>query len=220
MQVFSAALLVGTVLLLSGSSCSRQDPVPVSVPLPQGLKDLAMFRDGTYWIYRNQRTDALDSAYVTGFRLDTVDFKTGQRPKDPVVAHEERFHYDVTSSFTRERLRYYGAPFCVGAAYKPEEVCHAVTYDNAVPDFLFYKPIPGTVRNNGTATVTLVAVLDTLSVGSTLYRQVVQVDTKLVNNPTPSLRHFIAPGAGMVRREVATPTGVERWDLVRARIVQ
>ena len=136
----------------------------------------------------------------------------------------------MTSALTGQRLRYaIGGLLCAGTANTPGAVCHGVLRTPAgagdgAAFFLFYPAIPGTARQaNGYSTATLVAVHDTLRVGGTLYRRVVQVDTDRDYSEVPSQaasRRFIAPGAGMVRREVETAAGVARWDVVRARIVQ
>ena len=232
MRIDYLALLCAVALLVGGG-CRDKAPVPVDVPLPQGLKDLALFRDGTYWVYRNAQTGELDSAYVTGFRLFTLDVTLGKLPKDPVVARHETFEYDVRSTRTGQRLQYVSAVNCIAAAYDPNGLFHKVlrlpvgpagTGGDGIAHFLFYQPVVGTARqSNGFSTSTVVAVHDTLTVGGVLYRRVVQVDTDRNYSELPSeapSRHFIAPGAGLVRREVQVNGRFVRWDVVRKRIVQ
>ena len=224
--------LLCAVALLVGGGCRDKAPVPVDVPLPPGLKDLALFHDGTYWVYRNAPTGELDSAYVTGFRLYTLDFALGKLPSDPVVARHETFEYDVWSTRTGQQLRYVSTVGCIAAAYDPNGVCHGVARVEVGPTgdlisgtshFLFYRPVVGTAQPSGSYISKILAVHDTLTVGGVRYRQVVQVDTNLNSYTLPSealSRHFIAPGAGLVRREVQVNGRFVRWDVVRKRIVQ
>ena len=229
-------VLLGLALLLLAQCDRKTDaPAPAVIVLPPGLKALALFRNGTYWVYRNQQTGALDSVAVSGFENDTVDVED-LRPPYKLLYRQEEFRYLTTSSLTGQRLRYEALVFCIGRAYDPAGTCHNVKRwalapaggDGGVADYLLYRPLPGARTSSPysgavSSETTVVETLPTLTVQGVAYRDVVHM--RVSNNGTEvpwgaNADYFIAPGAGLVRRETNLGNPPVRWDLVRKRIVQ
>ena len=230
-------LLLGlSLLLLSQCWWKKDDPAPpTTIALPQGLKELALFRNGTYWVYRNEQTGELDSVSVSGFEHDTMDV---EKPSPPhkLWYRQENFRYVTTSSLTGQRLQYHGLMHCSLGAYDPNDACHVVNRRLVQPgisegvsaDYLLYRPVVGARTSSPysgsvDSETTVVETLPTLTVQGQQYRDVVHMHVS--NNPTelPWGSHsdyYIAPGAGLVRRETNQGNPAVRWDLVRKHIVQ
>lgn len=68
------------LLLLATSqySCKPEPPVqpkePVFTPLPQEVKDYCVFKYGSYWIYQDSVSGALDTVTVQSYSIDTVNY--------------------------------------------------------------------------------------------------------------------------------------------------
>jgi hypothetical protein len=53
------------LLLLFFFGCKQKQPVQViEYPVPDGLKNVALFQKNSYWVYRNDSTGIVDSTYV------------------------------------------------------------------------------------------------------------------------------------------------------------
>lgn len=68
------------LLLLATSqySCKPEPPVqpkePVFKAIPQAIKDYCVFKYGSYWIYQDSISGALDTVTVQSYSIDTVNY--------------------------------------------------------------------------------------------------------------------------------------------------
>jgi hypothetical protein len=86
-----ANLLFTSAMLFWLHSCEKpkSEPSPISctnntMPLPQMAKDYFLFKDGSYWVYKNTITQQQDSFYVTDFKNltgDNTQYKYGNTLK-------------------------------------------------------------------------------------------------------------------------------------------
>ena len=86
-----ANLLFTSAMLFWLHSCEKpkSEPSPISctnntMPLPQMAKDYFLFKDGSYWVYKNTITQQQDSFYVSDFKNLTGDnsqYKYGNKLK-------------------------------------------------------------------------------------------------------------------------------------------
>lgn len=75
LYILSILLLL---LAISQYSC-KPDPTvqpkePVFTPLPQEVKDYCVFKYGSYWIYQDSISGALDTVTVQSYSIDTVNY--------------------------------------------------------------------------------------------------------------------------------------------------
>jgi hypothetical protein len=69
--IFPFALI--TLLIFA---CKKEDETPVSqsktvMPVTQSIKDWGYFKKGSYWIFKDSLTSAIDSVYVTAVSIGT-----------------------------------------------------------------------------------------------------------------------------------------------------
>jgi hypothetical protein len=80
-------LLLTLVLLVSNLNCKRIKYATTAcnkkhrVEIPQRVKDYFYFKDGTYWVYQNQKTLATDSHWVCDSYLGTKEIKGNSNQK-------------------------------------------------------------------------------------------------------------------------------------------
>ena len=82
-------LFTSLLLLLQAVSCKRPDDKKLdcnnnTMQLPQMAKDYFLFKDGSYWVYKNTITQQQDSFYVTDFKNltgDNTQYKYGNTLK-------------------------------------------------------------------------------------------------------------------------------------------
>ena len=73
------------LLLLTFFSCKKQKEVDTFY-IPQFLKDYTFFNKGSYWIFKNEVTEELDSCYIIS--ASNYFYHEGGYDTDPLTEHE------------------------------------------------------------------------------------------------------------------------------------
>ena len=79
--------LLTIILLISNLNCKRIKYATTAcnkkhrVEIPQRVKDYFYFKEGTYWVYQNQKTLAIDSHWVCDSYLGTKEIKGNSNQK-------------------------------------------------------------------------------------------------------------------------------------------
>jgi hypothetical protein len=67
------------LLLATGQYSCKPEPTPsvdpVFTALPKDIKDYCVFKYGSYWIYQDSVSGALDTVTVQSYQFDTIDYK-------------------------------------------------------------------------------------------------------------------------------------------------
>lgn len=108
-------------ILLVICACNKEERVPY-VPIPQEVRDYGWFETGTYWIYEDSATKALDSVFVYGTRVSISpyhDYKGVHLLDNEVLAVNARsavtgstfnFHFGTLDKNTKAMAITYNNP--------------------------------------------------------------------------------------------------------------
>lgn len=212
-----------TASLFSGCREEYQEP-PVDY-LPQDFKDWMFFKEGTYWVYQDSVTGALDSTVVTRTESEIFSIDNeARKSKRRVIKKVERLSYDTYSFATGKKYKYISSDRCPASPNYQTDQClylHKIripqeTYTGGA-DLIFYNMPVGFYLS----AVFLKAKYDSLQVGKRYYKDVV-----LNWNPANSNEggveswYYLAKGIGVVQLRQNYNGRISTQKLIRYHIVQ
>ncbi len=210
-----------TACVFGGQSCTKHSP-PVypdnRISVPQVLSDYGYFKVGSFWVYQDSASLALDSVYITSAKEGT--FTTAPSNSQPYhgyfgyfntytqsVYEGRQFHYSVNTENT-----FNGHSDLVEDEYiNPSS--NAETY--LMTDyFVVGKPDP-----DGGYPVAYENLYDSLKVLNYYFKNAMLFhDGKNQTQNNSATNYYLAKNIGIIRKEILTPYTI--WNLVRYHIVQ
>lgn len=198
--------------------------------LPVDFKALVCFDVGTYWVYQDSATQALDSVWVTKVDSSILTDKDGST----IISYTELLRTHVLSSASAHGLTYAATSSCFPNITNPEgcallmrtrEVRGSAEGDPATTGFVLEYPLPAgqllTLKGAGTG-LYLYRHAAPLAIGPHTYANVVQAIQPRDNSENGALvTYYWAPNHGLVRRRIrGLNRPVQAWTLLREHIVQ
>jgi hypothetical protein len=171
--------------------------------IPQELKDMSVFKNGSYWIYLNENTGLLDSCYTDGA---PVIWYTDLSTKG-VFHHEERIIGYLNSSF----LRWYSLHTTFLSYVLPNSVVSFIT-DISEGD---------TILTSTYRSFTYIEKIPKYSLNNIEYSDVFHTKTawKLENDSIIYTFH-IADHVGLIRLNKRIGNADTTWSLLRFHVIQ
>ncbi|HEV7232527.1 MAG TPA: hypothetical protein VGO45_14415 [Bacteroidia bacterium] len=189
------------------------------IPVPQILADYGYFKKGTYWIYRDTATLALDSVYVTAS-------KQGTEQNTPDNGHPYNGYYGYFNVYTQssfEGVQYNDWVDTHFTSGGHSEIWRNKINNAGTPSWLMtdYFVVGQTfVPDNGYAsTVAFENQYDSLKIESNYFKNVVLFNDK--QNPiqyNSVTNVYLAKNIGVIRKEILATHKV--WNLIRYNVVQ
>jgi hypothetical protein len=214
-QTRNIFIAIITISFLIGCRKDKSvDPTNTSHLIPQELKDYGLFKTGTYWIYQDSISGAIDSEWVwqSDWGIDTLD---KDNPYGLEPGTYELFQIKTTSSFFKVEY-YYGCNSSwtsySGTPLFRQKLDSTSIFETICLDYPFTVGKRKYWQN------------DTMEIAgyySQLYNFNEVVKILQFNNPTED--HFItdfyyANKFGIIRKEIFERN--EIWKLIRYNIIQ
>lgn len=205
-------LLVST---LAACSTDDDDSTPLSedkLAIPAFAKDHTFFKEGSYWIYENDKTHELDCVYVYQTTHIPADYERGTTEKFEVRSHSTYDNYDYYDKVNDAWINTPNRPVI--------RVKTSPGHYIGETGLFFFKPIIGTKGYPGSyAFVELLSIHDSLKVSQKNYENVVQIycNRNLLHD-VDETNYYFAPNIGIVKKENLTSN--YSWNLVRYNVKQ
>jgi hypothetical protein len=216
------ALYVFVVLILF--SCRQEKPKPPSytIVLSQTLKDYAYFRPGTYWIYEDSASHALDSVYVlnASYGTNVVTEQQNLGYTGSFGFYKEQFAGSLQSSIENEWVDMSTSMHAPGAVlFHDKAIGGKYTGQNFLMTDVFTDGYTTYSNTEPNGSLTFVQGFDTLRVlNNTFHKVALMYDKKNLLEGNNRTNTYIAKNMGVVRRELLDSNKV--WNLKRYNIVQ
>ncbi|GAA4392554.1 hypothetical protein [Hymenobacter koreensis] len=218
------------LLPLLAVQCRQDEPDPPTTFASAELRALARFRPGTYWVYRDSATAALDSVWVT--QLDSLI--TESKEQGQVLYRTELITTTVVSSRAAATFSYLITNSC-GGDTDDHPLCGAVIRRRLGNDpfgdapgraevLLHPLPVGQPVTQGLSGSILyLYRYPAPLTLGGRAYADVIRA-TNLYDESEgrATVTYYWAPGFGLVRQRLRRIPGgpYQTWTLVHQRIVQ
>ncbi len=215
----------GILLTLLVSSCNRnsenQNTQNYFIPVSLTVKAYGFFQPGTYWIYQDSASHALDSEYVVSASQGSTSISQNQNMgytgtfgwlKEQWMGSRQgqvnNLYVDMTQSMNGPCVLWMDEH--IAGVYKGQNILMS---DNWVPGYVIY---PSTEPNGY---LEFMRSLDTVKVLSKAYPAVIQYyerqNSVFQYNRT---NIYLAKNVGIIRKELLD--SVKVWNLIRSHIVQ
>jgi len=221
--VFNISILIGALFVLL-SGCRPDPPVDSAQCIGctqyhvSDVKNWLYFQPGTYWIYEEATSGAIDSVYVTGNTYDDGN---------PQSAF---FRCETYSSYYNYYFNYLSdnGNTCDNTFWG-EKRCIIVRRDKTKPgDFVgetlafFFRPKTGdygyTWNNSGSIT-SVEANLDSLGIGNLMFYNVpVMKETINITEESQPTKFYFSEHIGIIKKELIDSNQI--WNLIRYNIIQ
>jgi hypothetical protein len=227
LQKYKSPSLLLTLLLplLFLSTCKKDSDCPPSEPCPcegdtclEEMKDWFYFQPGTYWIYQEENSGALDTVHVYEAGSSSEGFTTRVQSsilEEWIPGQWEKYNY---------AYRYWGSSICQD---KPNCRCHRLNRVKSRPlDFVgaanilyypfttwdFFYPIGGGVAEP-------VELFDSLIVSGVAFIDVQNIyNSECISENGLEVNFFFSKNYGLIRKDL--PQLDEVWNLIEYNIVQ
>lgn len=201
--------------LVTIQSCTKQEAEEtIEYFVPQELLDYFYFQPGTMWVYKNSKTNELDT--ITVVKTTRNLYQTTKTSKEELV------NVYVTSSF-------------IGWGYIDRQAvcrgCSGVTNGKAIGcdyslmypmgqgyEFYEWKLYPFVAKvDSSSSYVSKIDVYDSLQLSNKLYYKVVKAHTKNINKQT-EMQAYFAKDVGLIKQEIFYDSVT--WELIDYKIVK
>lgn len=204
---------VSFFLLLCGSmlfwGCPSKPPEPATTPLSNTLKQYFGFPEGSYWIYEDSLTTAVDSSVYTNYLLDeNVGHNFGNCTLERMRVQLYRSFYDITLNGSTET---FCDTFDETFFFGPQPVFFRSMVESSSNPGVLDEIDPGTEGNG----IVYVALHSTYTVRGTEYPDVREYRITQSLGDAWFAQVYFAPGVGMVKQ--VTEDG-RIWELVRYQV--
>jgi hypothetical protein len=213
--IHSIPLLVGLTLVIS---CKEQ-PDPPTYYIPEGYMPYISFLPGSYWVYEDSVSGALDSVVVVDYKLETTPFEI----EDEILNYNQSLFVQTYSHFSSKLINTQTIQNCV----HPDgiQTCYetsrylASAGDVGFTDILSYPFKQGIIFSGPSSVESIFS--SWVSDSVTFNHVVVSLCPEDPIFDGGSSRYFIAEGIGIIRIEGNPPTGVHRvWKMLRYHAVR
>ncbi len=208
------------------ASCRREEPVPdVNYLIPQEAMDYGYFKPGSYWVYEESTSHALDSVYVI-----SAIHKFQDRPPNPDYLGGHYWYYKVLmhSSWNNcdfERTVNMDGFFNLSPSSQVS-IVQTREADNAKGPFLYdnlYTPIQHYMNGWGfyfkTDSVYYNTDNDIYIQGPLIFTHVLVITNPRTNYiPRSHSNLYLVPHIGLVKRELLDVPEV--WNLIKYQVIQ
>jgi hypothetical protein len=197
------------------------------VPIPQNLLDYGYFKTGTYWIYEDSVSHAIDSLYVvydentygtispqdrlnyTGKFGFCESYTNGSDPREMSSC----FSIDMNFGFDRKGIPYKPHTGTIQRRVGPGTTL--LMQDGASPGY----SIPNWAFESTASFITFSGVYDSIKVLNTYYKNVLlYYDSKNQSEMSNRTKTFLGKNIGIVRKELLDSNQV--WNLKRFHVIQ
>jgi hypothetical protein len=205
---------LGSLLLLS-ASCEREKPDPPTYYIPEEYKLYTEFHPGSYWIYEDSISGAIDSVVVTEYVEEIVPW---QLPGEDVGYYYEKSATKVFSSISSQDFQYNlslsgVAPDVANSIYHLTK--QLITSGES--RYVNISRFPKSIGNIGGSGGEVVELFSEYMMNGILYSDVTKavVDVDYSESDKTSY-YYIAKDAGLIRYETQNEFGTWRiWKLKR-----
>jgi hypothetical protein len=209
-------------LLMLVFSC-REKPDPPTYYIPDAYKSYIAFQLGSYWVYEDSVSGALDSVVVDQYKHDFSPYYEDLDAPDEVLYYNEYFSVVTFSFFTSKKHTLNSFNVCdhptEGSSCYMTTRALNTTSETAYIHIAQYNFKLGRVNSGDDETV---AIYPSYMMDSSIYETVVKtyIPTDYTEEGYHSYYYF-AKNAGIIRKEIQTSWGTWRiWKLKRYHAVR
>lgn len=182
------------------------------------VKNWLYFQPGTYWIYKEENSGAIDSVYVTSDTYDDGNPESAFFRCETFSSYYQYYFNYLSDNSSTCNNTFWGEKICVlirrNRTRPGNYVGETITF--------FYRPKVGDYRYtwNNTGSITSVEnFLDSLVIDSSVYYQVpVMKETINITEGRQPTRFYFAEHIGITKKELIDSNQV--WKLIRYNIIQ
>ena len=187
------------------SSCSKKKAITYYID--NSFKEWVLFQKGSYWVYFNDSSHMLDSAFV-----DMQPRYGLSPPETEHMDHYQSIYYTVTSSFIRD----------VYIGRDPDESYVAIGFFYPKNDV--FKALNSGYTNgswNGSSSFTsLIEKIDTMILNYKKFTNVIHTRTNEVIYDSSQYDFYFAKNIGLIKFSAKTNSFDSTWSLMRWHIIQ
>lgn len=182
------------------------------------VKNWLYFQSGTYWIYEEATSGAIDSVYVTSNTYDDGNSQSAFFRCETFSSYYNYYFNYLSDNSNLCDNTFWGEKRCIivrrSKYYPGDFVGETITF--------FYRPRTGDYGYtwNNTGSITSVEnCLDSLVIDSSIYYQVsVMKETINITEERQSTKFYYSEHIGIIKKELLDSNQV--WNLIRYNIVQ
>lgn len=216
-------LLLLSFTIVTLSCCKPDDdsePQVYHFLLPQEVKDYYAFKDGTYWVYENDKTKELDSITVF-FHQSKIDTIIDTERNHKLIF--EIFRLITYSHRDDYKTEYYPLPPVPENPSANAVIIEREKYKTGdyigVTSLLFHPFIKGSKKYTSKGEIVLNDILPEFTIKNNSFLNVLYYhNTFDITNNKSDMDYFIAKNVGIVMMRNNTTN--ETWNLIRHNIVQ
>jgi hypothetical protein len=201
-SIFISILLLLIFLIFSGCNKNKAHDEYI----PDQLKQYSVFQMGSYWVFKNESTGAIDSSYLL---------------KPPVYLYDDPVN-DPPQNLNETCEIYYGGTFLLSSWVSPDQ--YLVNFKNGYGGFCLYSNFkPGyTVGDYAGGLFKNLGFLDSLVINDQTFHQVMktQYQSLTFDLDTITQTYYLAESVGIIRVQLRKNQIDTTWSLVRYHVVQ
>jgi hypothetical protein len=174
----------------------------------QEFKDYFLFQKGSYWIYKNDSTNGIDSTYLLGVPLHNI-FPTGENKSDPTIEqYILEFNSDIMLNYHIETYtsdQTYIMMYIKDSTYAFGMISQLIADSNYYLQFFaegYFKVLP---------------TLPSIELNSIIFNNVLQ--TKFYNDKD-SFNFYFAKNVGLIKIKGKWENKNHSWSLLRYNVFQ
>jgi hypothetical protein len=195
--------LCAAIFFVSLAGCDGQPKNKPTYYIPQVIKDYCIFKDSSYWIYRDSITGNLDSQSLASTLNQILDNRR-------LNYKSEMFYADISST-------YYGDLIMFQTYISDPQNCTFEDY--YLQSILFHSDtVPGKKHHfTNTDYYIFLGPRDTMTVAGRQYKHIFEVTTNSKSYRHRQNRIFLSRHVGIIKY---TTTDGHIWELVRCNVKQ
>ena len=203
------ALLLICCLCIIMTNCKKE---PGVYYIDQEFKEWALFKEGSYWIYINEKNATSDSTYI---QVPPVEMFL---PTDPGEIHHEAIFIEYTSTFiSKSEIQ----------ALQPANPTGNLTTsmvgirDNYSYNYCLSDAMVKTTLQDQIFNCKVIERYDTIILNANRFHNVIQTqDSETVNGDYCIKNYFFAKNIGLLKYSIRTSTFDSTWSLLRWNVIQ
>jgi hypothetical protein len=209
-------------LLMLVFSC-REKPDPPTYLFPSEFLPYIVFQNGSYWVYEDSATGALDSVVVSNYVREIAPVYEDDLPVNDIIRYNEVIRFKTYSFFnSREHQMAAG---CLCTEPTPGNSCFFLYRHFDHPGesrVIFLAVYDFHLEQVGTIGEETIAIYPLYSVDSHVFENVVKTVIPVDDSESGyTTYYYLGKGAGIIRKEVQTASGTWRiWKLKRYHAVR
>jgi hypothetical protein len=175
-----------SIMVILASCAKKTDS---TIYIPDQFKKYSLFKLGSYWIFKNEKSFSTDSSYIS---------------KPPFMQYEQFENNGTTSTLEFCQIYYEGKLInhtSISAYHYTMWLLNAYASSCLIPGCFS----PGFVNNETSySTFKTIEYLDSLKINNNLFRSVIHTQHTdfFSNNDTVIYNYYLAPGIGLVKFEL------------------